>query len=248
MNAFKRAAVTSAFIATVFAVLVLIALSPLALKQLGPLRGVNWTQLSNIGQTYGAASALLTGLALIGVAGSMVFQVRAIQVGRDQSIRDQHVHLIEMSLADPVYWRAWGADPKWFQNVNRSRQQTYANLIVSFWQNAYLLGNVKEPGLRAAFEEFFQGEAGREYWDRAGKIRLRSSQTRRDKRFHYMMDEEYHKAIAAGPSTVPAEPSLILPSDRRPPLRNSTLKRGTVLLLGTIGGIAIERCLQQRKR
>src|SRR5947208_2108644 len=81
-NASKRAALTSTLIAVVVIVLVLVIFSPLALRQFGSVRGVSWARLSNIGQTYGAASALLTGLALVGVVGSLVFQVRAIQVSR----------------------------------------------------------------------------------------------------------------------------------------------------------------------
>lgn len=70
--------------------------------------GCTGRSLGDIGQTYGAASALLTGLALIGVVGSMVFQVRAIRVSQEQVTREQHAHLVEMALMDPVYQRAWG--------------------------------------------------------------------------------------------------------------------------------------------
>src|SRR6202035_5609260 len=101
-DAFKRTVIVFALIFATVAVLALVAISPLALRQLSSIRGLNWTQLSNIGQTYGAASALLTGLALLGVAGSMIFQIRAIDVSRAESMRGQHAHLIEMALADSV--------------------------------------------------------------------------------------------------------------------------------------------------
>lgn len=92
-------------------VLALVAASPLALKSLGSIRGLNWVQLSYIGQTYGAASALLTGLALIGVSSSIILQARAVNASREQSSREHHARLVEMALKDPVYQRAWAADP-----------------------------------------------------------------------------------------------------------------------------------------
>jgi hypothetical protein len=45
----------------------LVVLSPFALTELAHFR-INWLQLSNIGQTYGAVSALLSSFALVGVA------------------------------------------------------------------------------------------------------------------------------------------------------------------------------------
>src|ERR1035438_8711837 len=65
----RRAARIAVLLLAVVAVLALVVASPLALKSLGSLHGLNWFHLSYIGQTYGGASALLTGLALIGVAG-----------------------------------------------------------------------------------------------------------------------------------------------------------------------------------
>jgi hypothetical protein len=137
-------------VVAVVAALALVVVSPLALRQLGSLRGTNWAQLSNIGQTYGAASALLTGLALIGVAGSMVFQARTIQVSREWSARQHHMHLMEMTLANPLYQPCWGADPKVYGGPDKFPQQLFVNLIVSMWQNDYVLGGFREQALRIA--------------------------------------------------------------------------------------------------
>jgi hypothetical protein len=58
----RKAATYLAALAVAAGVLALVLLSPLLLRQLGHIRGINWTQLSNIGQTYGAASAILSQL------------------------------------------------------------------------------------------------------------------------------------------------------------------------------------------
>src|ERR1035438_6795067 len=60
----RRMALPSAMIIVGAGIVALVAVSPLALRMIGSLPGMDWARLSNIGQTYGAASALLTGLAL----------------------------------------------------------------------------------------------------------------------------------------------------------------------------------------
>jgi hypothetical protein len=68
----------------------LVALSPLALTYLNVKKSTDWDRLSDIGQTYGAASALLAGLALTGVAASLFFQAREAKATREQALRALH--------------------------------------------------------------------------------------------------------------------------------------------------------------
>lgn len=248
-GALKRAVLVSMLIAVAIVVLALVALSPLALRELGSIRGVHWSQLSDIGQTYGAASALLTGLALIGVAGSIVFQVRAINVSRKQAMREQHAHLIEMALTDPLYQRAWGGLHDIYGSTDKYRQHGYINLIVSFWQNDYVLSGFSENALRGAASSFFRGEAGRDFWADTRDLRLQSSQGRRDKRFCHIMEQEYQKAITTGPPAVKAEaPPSELNINQQITPRSPMIKEGLTLALGVIGGIAFESFRRRRSR
>lgn len=247
-DALKRAVILSAFTAVVIALLALVIVSPLALRQLGSLRGVDWSRLSNIGQTYGAASALLTGLALIGVAGSIVFQVRAIQVSRAQAIREQHTHLIEMALADPVYQRAWGGLYDKYGSFDEYRQHGYINLIVSFWQDHYVIGGLQDQGVRSNSEGLFRGEAGRNFWTDTRDMRLQTAKSRRDRKFCEIMEEEYQRAISAGPPAVKEEwPSMEPSPDQRMTLHHSVIRDGVTLLLGAAGGIIFESFANRRK-
>ena len=224
--------------------------SPLALRQLSSLHGVHWSRLSDIGHTYGAASALLTGLALVGVVGSIIFQVRAIQVSREQAIREQHIHLVEMALADPIYQRAWGGlYDKYDNNSDRYRQHGYINLIVSFWQNHYMLGGFPENVMRNTFAHLFRGEAGRDFWADTRDIRLQESGGRRDRRFCQIMDEEYRKAIAAGPPVIKAEASPLKSlASQQVMVRDTAVKNGLILLIGAAGGIAFKSLLRRQGR
>lgn len=245
---FRRAAFVVALVVAVVAVLALVAVSPLALRELSALQGTDWAKLSDIGQTYGAASALLTGLALIGVVGSMVFQVRAIRVSREQSSREHHAHLVEMALADPVYQRCWGGDPAAHASRDRYRQQVYLNLIVSKWENDYVLGGFRDHALRGTLEYFFRGEAGRQFWAESRIIRPQLSESRRAVRFCQIVEEEYQKAIASGPHVVDSEePSSVLPSDQQLISRGSALRTGAALVLGAMGGIVFTSVLRRRR-
>jgi hypothetical protein len=247
-DAFRQAAFAFALIVAVVAVLALVAVSPLALRELSMLRGMDWAKLSDIGQTYGAASALLTGLALVGVVGSMVFQVRAIRVSREQSSREHHAHLVEMAMVDPVYQRCWGGDPAAHASRDGYRQQVYLNLIVSKWENDYVLGGFRDHALRGTLEYFFRGEAGRKFWAESRIIRPELSESRRAARFCQIMEEEYQKAIASGPHAVDSEEhSSVLPAGRRLISRGSMLTAGAALVLGAIGGVAFETVLRRRR-
>lgn len=70
MNSGFRKAGTAGMIAiTLLATLILVAFSPLALRVLSSQVSTNWGQLSEVGQTYGAISALIAALALGGISG-----------------------------------------------------------------------------------------------------------------------------------------------------------------------------------
>jgi Family of unknown function (DUF6082) len=96
-------------------VLLLVAVVTAALVGLTPValtvfRGdqTNWERLSYIGQTYGAASALLSALALVGIAVTLVLQARDTKVSREQGQRILHVGLLKMAMDNPLYRRCWG--------------------------------------------------------------------------------------------------------------------------------------------
>jgi hypothetical protein len=81
---------------------VLVALSPFALRYLASLHEFNWPQLSNIGQTYGAVSAMLVVVGLSGVAITVFLQIRDSRHARIQAARVRHYDITRLALDDPV--------------------------------------------------------------------------------------------------------------------------------------------------
>jgi hypothetical protein len=180
----------------------------------------------------------------------MVFQARAIRVSREQASREHLAHLIELSLEDPVYQRCWGSDTAPGPTRDRYRQLVYLNLIVSHWENDYVLGGFREHALRGAFAWLFRGEAGRIFWADARGERPPMSESRRAKKFCRIAEQEYQKALVSGPPTVKAQ---VPPPQAAPVQQPATTYDGTVmktssaLLIGITSGIALAKVLWPRK-
>jgi hypothetical protein len=185
-------------------ILGLVLISPLALTKLGSLYSLDWLKLSNIGQTYDVASALLTGLALTGVTSSLIFQVREVQASREESSREHHAHLVEMALQDQVYQRCWGDNPSAYPTQDAYRQHSYVNLIVSYWEREFVLGNFSRSAVRDLLTLLFRGEVGRSFWADVHEFRSRNARNRKERHFCKIASEEYSKAIAGGPPIVSA--------------------------------------------
>lgn len=80
-NSFRRSAFMPVLIVAAFAVLVLVIVSPLALRQLGSIHGLNWVQLSNIGQTFGPLAVMHAFKSLVVnlMRGSIVLWTKSIR-------------------------------------------------------------------------------------------------------------------------------------------------------------------------
>ncbi|OHV66823.1 hypothetical protein BCD48_35640 [Pseudofrankia sp. BMG5.36] len=173
----------------------------------------DWNELSDIATTYGAAAALLSVLALAGVAVSLVFQARETKASRDQALRSLHVDLLRMAMDDEVYRRCWGdffdsADPE------EQRAQLYVNMIFSHWELMFELNALTEVALREAARIVLAGSDGRRFWEGSRDIRAKSASTRRKRRFHEIVDGEY---LRLPPPTSAPTPGPSPPPGSNPP-------------------------------
>lgn len=204
----RRLAITGLIIAA-FAFLALVIFSPFALRALANSFGLNWSNLSNVGQTYGAVSALITALALGGVVISLWYQAREVSATRAQATRTFHFDLLRMELEDEGHmWASgapWGAAlPADYQ---RLRQHIFVHMWLSFWESQYLLNEMSVRSVRGAARELFSGKAAREYWEVVGHRRLEFNKGR-DLEFLQIIDEQYKEAIRTGPPVIPQGPSV----------------------------------------
>jgi Family of unknown function (DUF6082) len=201
----RRPASTAIMTVGLIAIVGLVILSPFALAELTHFRH-DWSQLSNIGQTFGAVSAVISSLALGGILASLLYQARSTRNAYEQMIRTLQLELIKMELADSSLMTAMGAP--WDVNIPSDsksiRDFLYVQLWVSFWGGNYTIGDLPELAVRHfAAHELFRGRAGREYWRAVGHLQMTNSKGRLNK-FFRILDDEYRKVISSG--VPPANP------------------------------------------
>lgn len=152
-------------------------LSPYLLQLLLPLSGPDLRELSDLGQAYGAASALLAAFALIAVATSVALQVREARFARRAAERDHHFRLMQLMIEHPAI------------RQGRSQNQLYLNLMISYWEMLYEMGEMPKSALMEyARQEVFATEAGRRFWERTREHRMAAAKNRRHARFAAILD------------------------------------------------------------
>ncbi|MEV0582940.1 DUF6082 family protein [Nonomuraea sp. NPDC050310] len=153
----------------VLGTVVLTMLSPLFLASLASTFDTKWEELSWIGQTYGAASALLSALALLSIGISIFLQERESRRVRQDSARAQHLQLVQLLIENPALIEATG--------LKRSRRQDprhdlYLNLLVSYWETLYSVGQLTPGNVREyARVDLFCTEIGMRFWARSRRHR-----------------------------------------------------------------------------
>lgn len=146
-------------------VLVLVLVSPLLLSAMGS--DIDWQLVSNIGQSYGFASAVLSAAALLAVAWSIRFQQVQNRLGRVQSIRMMHGELMRAIAGDPeVYAPIYGATD------SDSRRKLQRGFFLAYrghyWLAQFEMQEVSEHQVRHEYvDNLLASEIGRQWWRRA---------------------------------------------------------------------------------
>jgi hypothetical protein len=211
----------------------LVVLSPLALPALDRGDQVDWEWLSNIGQTYGAVSAIVAAIALLGVMVSLLIQGREVQQARKNARRGHHVELMRMAMDDPRYMEVWG--PYLTDTFADEGQYTYVNLVVAYWFSEYEIGQMSDARLRSTAAGVFVSVPGRHYWRSTGTFWRDNYSGRRAKRFHRVLEETYQEAIKKPPATPPVV-SAREPAREPSPARSDVPDRWWVRVLAAAAG------------
>ena len=231
----RRSVTRVAALVAIFVILAAIAFSPLALREISNFPNLNWAKLSDIGQTYGAVSAFLAGLALIGVSVSVLLQLRETRFNRLEAGRTRHHELIGMALENPSYFDIFGslAFPS-DMSVETRRSIAYINLYLQFQQMLWEFSDISEAEIQISARGLFNTSLGRDYWRQYGHIRLQNDNTKREREFDQTLDKIYKEAIASGP------PDNVVPGPDPISLRKKIdRKRAAASLIVTfLGGIS----------
>ncbi|MGW6982924.1 DUF6082 family protein [Streptomyces sp. NPDC054932] len=157
-------------------------------------------------QAFSATSVLLSGIALSGVAVSLMYQAQQTKAVRDERDRATHRQMVYLAMEDRALAACW-EPPGIPMTFERYRQVMFTNLIMGRWHAAYQLGDVDASTLRFILDRHFRGEIGRLHWSHGRREWLRGAIGGRNRRavmFAEIVEERYRAAISAGPE-VPAD-------------------------------------------
>src|ERR1700683_629862 len=91
----RRSGLATVVVVAAAVLLVAVTTSPFAVTWLGLGKHDNWLHLSQVGQSYGAASAAMAALALCVVSISAVIQARQARVTQVFAARQFHLDLLK---------------------------------------------------------------------------------------------------------------------------------------------------------
>ncbi|MFY1674647.1 DUF6082 family protein [Plantactinospora sp. WMMB334] len=164
----------------------------------------DYSKASDIGQAYGAASALLAALALLVVAASLAVQYNHFRYERIQAVYQRTDDLVKLAIENPEYCQCWGSRVSPEQVDERLFY--YCSLVIKSWTRAWERGGLTEPEARHFLTQFFDSEVPRSFWQRHGDWHLHRKPRTRAARFMAMVNEEYLCAVKAGPPSRAYEP------------------------------------------
>jgi hypothetical protein len=185
----KRVTIAIASIAALAVVLI----SPLALEAVAVIFNLNWVKLSNIGQAYGAISALIAGFALVGVAASVFLQARETRYNRRDGDRVRHFELMRMAVEDSFYRQVF-ALPE--MSEEEASLTGYINLLFYHWSIVWEFGDIPERTLRSILSDVLFSDAGRAYWKRCRDGWMETAWTKRQIEFCRIADVVYQESIS----------------------------------------------------
>ncbi|MEU1782047.1 DUF6082 family protein [Streptomyces abikoensis] len=192
----SRSQIPLIFTAASVGLLSLVAAAPFILDAAAPNYGEKWSNLSNIGQTYASVSAILSALAVVGVAYSLILQAKQARLEQFQAMRTFQRDLLLMAMEDASLRPCWG--PMHGLQGDAWRQHTYSRLIMAYlWMGAET-GGIPMTSIRANAQEIFKSDVGRHYWERTRARWELDACSARERRFVKIFKEEFERSAADG--------------------------------------------------
>jgi hypothetical protein len=175
----------------------LLILSPLAFIFLDSSR-FDWARLANIGQAYGSVSVVISALALLGIAFSLVAQNHQAAIAKEYSHREQQSALLKMAIDDPALLACWGSGSSdlFGKTEERRRQMLYLTIVFTFWYSSWKVGALSEGTVRGNIADIFQGELARSFWSIARQTRSRIHSDSAEVAFDLIVETEYQRVMS----------------------------------------------------
>jgi hypothetical protein len=187
----------------------------------------DWSKWSDVGQTFGALSSIISGLALVAVVVTARAQFRELANNYSELRRTAqanhrmlHLEILKMSIENPDLARVW---PPFLTNLpaDLNRQYLYANIIYQFhWTSMHIEDYTDEEAL-ATLRYLFASPLMRDYWRAAEHARTSVSQGSDEYIFAQKVDQvcREHEAVVASATEPTTEPTATPLRDNERPAR-----------------------------
>lgn len=169
--------------------------SPLLLILWERPKGINWNRLGDIGQTYDGTSAVLSAIALLAVAASLVIQARQSRHERVLHSLDRQFDLLNLVLERP---NLYGPLVGWSDTSDgKVRQRVFVSLWINMLQMRYEMNTETETEIRKELQLTFMSDFGRQWWHAEQQWwSAEHATSKAQQKFDRMLHEEYGKVIS----------------------------------------------------
>ena len=180
--------------------------SPFVLKFATRWSGLNWDELADVGETYGAAAAIFSALAAAAVAVSLLYQAQQLRLSRLQHVRQVERELSLRLMDDPELAEIAGYNAAKITGVS-ARQHAFAVIYLHYLSLAYEGGVASKEALQAeALRYMFGSDATRRIWAAVRHTWFAHKTDPTHVSFSAIVDESYQQAIRESPP--PRDPGL----------------------------------------
>jgi hypothetical protein len=159
----------------------------------------DWSRWSDVGQTFGVLSSIISGLALVAVVMTARVQFRELQRSAAAELSMLHLEILKMSINDPQLAEVWPEfRPDLPNEVNR--QFLYANIIYQFHWTSLKLNKATDEEVLGSMRYLFTSSKMRKYWAAADRARASLDPGSPEYNFARKLDEicrHYETAVAA---------------------------------------------------
>ena len=172
---------------------VLFAVLPYLLARLNSwIASDELARMADVGEAYGGPSALMAGIAMIGVTAALVFQIRQFKTSQAIEVRKMQIELMRMLVEDPTLRPI---SPT-YQGVDteRRRRAIYSNLMFKFLELGFEIGYVSRESLEIELAGQFRIEEIGQMWRKARRQYAASASNAGQREFVAIVDRALAEA------------------------------------------------------
>ncbi|GIH06630.1 hypothetical protein Rhe02_46970 [Rhizocola hellebori] len=149
----------------------------------------------------GAVSAMVSALALVGIAFALRLQVRQTRISQRHTLHGLHIEVMRLHLENPLFRPVWGPvsapveTEQWVRNV-------YRNIVFMYFQTLYILETISDDGVRLQVRSLLRSPEAQDWWRAARPFYKADALTKAQRRFYVLVEEEWERATASGSGEV----------------------------------------------